>query len=156
MNVFFGIVISVVPEIQRLLRFICRDVRLWYRTMKDTTHIKKSTRSKRSELLIVSLNKRLTRFLLNFGNAEGWKCSLCRKRRESCSLSQATFYVCPSMITFCCQGVNYRLDDFNATNDVEIKSDKHHKLLPGEHLKTTSCAFLRLAVIFAASCGKDF
>ena len=127
--------------------------------VSDTTHIKKSdtthTGSKRSELLIVSLNKRLTRFLLNFGNAEGWKCSLCRKRRKSCSLSQATFYVCPSMITFCCQGVNYRLDDFNATNDVEIKSDKHHKLLPGEHLKTTSCAFLRLVVIFAASCGKD-
>ena len=93
MNVFFGTVISVVPEIQRLLRFICRDVRLWYPTMKDTTHIKKSTRSKRSELLIVSLNKRLTRFLLNFGDAKGWNCSLCRKRRESCLLSQATFYV---------------------------------------------------------------
>ena len=134
MNVFFGTVISVVPEIQRLLRFICRDVRLWYPTMKDTTHIKKSTRSKRSELLIVSLNKRLTRFLLNFGDAKGWNCSLCRKRRESCLLSQATFYVCPSMINFCCQGVNYRLMISTLQMMLKQKGDKHHKLLPGEHL----------------------
>ena len=66
----------------------------------------------------LSLNKRLTRFILNFGNAEGWKCSLCRKRWQSCSISQATFYVCASTITFSCQGVNYRLDKFN---DVEIR-----------------------------------
>ena len=52
----------------------------------------------------------------------------CRKSSDS----QASFYVCPCMITFCCLRVNYRLDKFNGTNDVRIKL-KHHKLLPGEH-----------------------
>ena len=52
----------------------------------------------------------------------------CRKSRDS----QASFYVCPCMITFCCLRVNYRLDKFNGTNDVRIKL-KHHKLLPCEH-----------------------
>ena len=143
-HVFFGIVISVVAEIQRLWFVLPR---LWYCTMKW---------SKCSKLQIVLLNNRLTRFIYLWKSWTFEVFTLQKKQRklfafcrESCSLSQATFYLHDNLL----------LPQSELVSRLQNDVTKRRQTPQTSFRLTLINNFVRLLEAcgnFVASCGEDF